>query len=95
MAVWMIALLTSVALVGITIAASLARSGSGNRKLQFNATALSIGVVALLAVVYMTVRETWPGGWVPTLVSTAVSLLALYLWERRSGRKTEPDIPTT
>jgi hypothetical protein len=93
MAVWMIALLMPVALIGITIAASHARAGSGSRKLKFYAIALAIGVVALLAIVYMSERETWPGGWVPALASTAVSLLALYLWERRFGGKTEPHIP--
>ena len=93
MLAWIILLLMPVALLAIAVAVSLARTDTGNRKLKLYAIALSIGVVALLAVVYLTVQEIWPGGWGPALASTAVGLLALYVMERKLGRRSGPDLP--
>ncbi len=93
MPAWIIALLMPLALLGNVVAASFACTTSGTRKLRLYAIALSIAVVAVLAVVYMTVRETWPESWGPTLATTAASLLALYVVERRLRRNTEPDLP--
>ena len=94
MAAWFIILLMPVAVLAVAFAASLARRDSGSRKPMLYGIALSMGVVALLLVVYLTVQDMWPSGsWGPTLASTVVGLLALYVVERRLRRKTGPDIP--
>ena len=93
MPAWIVWTLIPLGLMAIAVSAAFARTSSGRRKAAYYAIALLIGAFCMLGIVYMTVQETGPGGWGAIFASTAAGLLLLYLWERRSGGKTDQDIP--
>jgi hypothetical protein len=91
MPAWIVSILLPMCLTAIIAFAAVARTSSGHRRAAFYAVAILVGALSVLGLVYMENEGTWPGGWALSLVSMAVSLLALYVAGRRIGRKT--DIP--